>query len=71
MVRHYDMASGEMILDPQTDNLMAPAETAPATEVGLRLQTVAEATLVEAETRPGMPADLSLANPLTFIDAQR
>jgi len=65
MVTHYDMASCEMILDPQNESFEVTAEPAP---VELRLQTVAEAIAIE--TQVSIPADLLLLDPSVFVDGQ-
>jgi len=72
MVRHYDMASCEMILDPQTDSAGALVENAPQDTVAApRLQTVEEAAAIERQTEGNMPADLVLVDASAFVCSQQ
>jgi len=71
MVRVYDMASCEMILDSQADESGVPAEdTFASPQAALRLQTVEEAVALEKQAKLDMPADLCTTNPTAFIKSQ-
>ncbi len=71
MVRHYDMASCEMILDPQIDSIGSPVEDAPQnTATALRLLTVEEAVASEQRAEQQMPADLMLKDAAAFVSEQ-
>lgn len=67
MITQYDMASYEMILDPETASPRAAAVEGTAQ---LRLQTVDEAIAIEERIRSAMPADLLQADPSKFVDSQ-
>lgn len=70
MIRHYDLASCEMIVDPPNEAepsiWIAPNEPQPT----LRMQTVDEALAIEPRVDFGMPADLLQADPLAFVETQ-
>jgi len=68
MITQYDMASCEMILDPETERREAAAVQ---DSVELRLQTLAEAIAIEAQANTGMPADLFNIDPAAFIASQK
>jgi len=72
MVRHYDMASCEMVLDPQTDSAGAYVENVPQDAVtATRLLTVEEAVAIERRAARNMPADLLLVDAGAFIHSQQ
>ena len=68
MITQYDMASCEMILDPEPERREAPLVQ---DSVELRLQTLAEAIAIEAHAKTGMPADLLNIDPAVFIASQK
>ncbi len=67
MIMQFDMASCELILDPETD---CPQAAAVEPQVALRLQTVAEAIASQTQAGHAMPADLLQVDPAVFIASQ-
>lgn len=69
MVTQYDMASYEVIAEPEAvateNNWQLAPETAP------RLQTVAEAVALEQAQETAMPADLLGVEAALFVALQR
>lgn len=71
MVKVYDMASCEMILDSQADGFGIPAEdTCAPPQAALRLQTVEEVVALEKQAKLDMPANLWTTDPTAFIKSQ-
>lgn len=68
MITHFDMASCEMIVEPQPSEEGLGGTAAGEPQAQLRLQTVAEAVAEQAAT--SMPADLLQADVARFIAAQ-
>lgn len=71
MMTQYDMASCQVILEPESEAVEVVTAAPPPVE--LRLQTVAEAVALEKLEKPlspGMPADLAMIDPACFVAAQ-
>ncbi len=68
MITHYDMASGEPIVDRMEDHESEPV-AAPA-QPQARLMTVEEANANERSVHRDMPADMLTMNLGAFLDSQ-
>lgn len=71
MMTQYDMASCQVILEPDSQPVERTVDD--RTSVELRLQTVAEAVRLEELERAsstGMPADLATIDPGWFVATQ-
>jgi len=65
MIRHYDMATGELIGDPGSGHAKKLPER-PEPQPATRLMTVQEAIELERSQHRGMPADMLTTDPGTF-----